>query len=152
MFVTARLANFYPFSLCSWHVNDSNEFRMWNKNLFHCHLIWASRHSNSSTLSQTALLFLAMTWWHGMDSFIPSIIKQTIPLSNSPFSSESISSPPKYSSHSCKYISSNKRQIFSDILPSFFKVWAYLKASIFYLTNLLNKGKDGMGKSFNNIL
>ena len=28
MFITAQLANSCPFSLCSWHVNDSNEFGM----------------------------------------------------------------------------------------------------------------------------
>ena len=132
MFITARLANFCPFSLCFWRVNESNEFRMWIKNLFHSYSIWPSGHSNSSSLSQAALLFLETTWSHGMDSSISSlIIKQTMPLSNSPFWSEPISSPPKYSSHFCKYISSNKRQISSDILPSFFKAWAYLIASIF---------------------
>ena len=146
MFITARLANFCLFSLCSWHVNDSNEFRIWNKNLFHYDSIWASRHSNSSSLSQEALLFLEMISSYEMDSFIPSIIKQTIPLSHSPLSLEPILLT------ICKYVLSNKRQISSDILPSFFKVWAYLIASIFLLINLLNKDKDGKGKPSNNIL
>ena len=139
MFITARLANVCPFPLCSWHVNDSNELRMWNKHLLHCDSIWASRHSNSSSLNQTALLLLEMTWSHWMDSFILSIIKQTIPLSNFPFSLEPISPPAKYSLHFCNYISWNKRQVSSYILLSLFKAWAYLIASSFLLIIYLMK-------------
>ena len=120
--------------------------------MFCCNSIWASRHSNRSSLSQAPLVIISgddLITWDGLN---PTIIKQTIPLYNSPFLSEPISLPPNYSSHFYKYISSNKRQISSDILPSFFKACAYLIASIFPFPILLNKDKDGKEKSCNNIL
>ena len=85
-----------------------------------------------------------MTLSQVMDPFNPNIIKQTSPSFNSSFLSEAIGS--------FKYISSNKRQISSDILPSFFKICAYLIASTFPLLILLHKDKDGKEKSSNNVL
>ena len=148
MFITGRLANFCPFSLCSWHINYLNEIRMWNKNFFHCDLIWASRHPNSSSLSQTALLLLEIAWLHRMESFIPSMIKQTIYLSNSRWN-QSV----HHQSTSHIFVNSfhQIRDRYSYILLSFFRSSACLIASIFLLIIFLNKDKDFKWKSSNNI-
>ena len=50
------------------------------------------------------------------------------------------------------HILSNERQISSDILPSFSKACKHLIASIFPLLTLLERDKNGKGKSSNNIL
>ena len=116
--------------------------------MVYCNSIWASRHSNSSSLYQAALIVISgddlITW---VDSFNSTIIKEAILSYNYLFSLEPICSPPKFSSHFYKYISSNKRQS-SNILPSSFKACAYLIALIFPLLILLNKGRENLPITF----
>lgn len=118
------------------------------------HWYKTSSHSNSFSLCQATLIFLfgdgSIT--HRMNSFNPTVIKEPIPLYNSKFSSKQIISPPKYSLRFCKYISSNKRQISSDILPSFSKASEHLIGPIFPLLTLLNRDKGGKGKPSNIII
>ena len=61
---------------------------------------------------------------------MPTIMKDTKPLYKSLFSSAPYTSPPEYSSHFCKYISSNISITSSEIFPDDFRVLSHLTASI----------------------
>ena len=106
-----------------------------------------SRESKSSVLSQLASMFVSGNDFitNRIDSFKPTIMKQTMPLCSSPSSSQSIISPPKHSRLFCKYISSRINH--TDIFPSIRNAFAHLTASIVSLLIFCSNDRDGNGKS-----
>ena len=112
------------------------------------------RESKSSVLSQLASMLVSGDDFisYGIDSFKPTIMKQTMPLYSSPSSSQPIISPQKYSWRFCKYISSKIIHTSSEIFPSIRNAFAHLTASIVPLLIFCSNDKDGNGKSWSKTL
>ena len=103
------------------------------------------RHPIISFFTQSACIFISGTDFiiYGVFCLIPMIIKETIPLYNSPFVVALISWTPVYSSHICKYILSNMKHTPLDIFSLSFNNFADFAASISPVTIFCNYNKEG---------
>ena len=113
-----------------------------------------SKDSKSSVLSQLASMLVSGDDFitYGIDSFKPTIMKQTILLCSSLSSSQPIISLQKYSWLFCKYISSKIIHTSSEVFPSIRNAFAHLTTSIVPLLVLCSNDKDGNGKSWSKTL
>ena len=102
------------------------------------------RHPLIWFFNQSACIFISGTDFimYGVLRLIPMIIKEMMPLYNSPFVAAPISWPPLYPSQFCKYISLNMRHTSLDIFSSSFNNFADFAASISPLT-IFRNDKEG---------
>ena len=96
-----------------------------------------SRGSKSSVLSQLVSMLVSGDGFitYEIDSFKPTIIKQTMLLYSSSLSSQPIISPPKYSRLFCQHISLKLRHMSSGNFPSIRNAFAHLR--LHFLTLLI---------------
>ena len=106
------------------------------------------RESKSSVLSQLTSMLVSGNDFvtYGIDSFKPTLMKQTMPLYSSPLLSQPIISPSKYSRLFWKYVSSKIILTSSKIFPSIRNAFAHITASTVPLLIFYSNDKDGNGK------